>query len=277
MRYFDARVTDNRALGAGYYVLRLGGCESLAGAVPGQFVMVRGDWERDPLLPRAFSLLAVDPAGNAEILSKTVGRGTALLERAVPGTPISVLGPLGRAFPEPSREHFDLLVAGGVGLPPLFMQAARAARQGLVSQCEMLYGGRSAHDLVLLSEMRALDAPLHLTTEDGSVGLRGRVTLALEARIQQHRAAGRSLRLMSCGPNAMLWAVGRIAREHGIECFLSLEEHMACGIGVCLGCAVPARSRPFRYVCKDGPVFLASDVLDVSAEGDVKPAPGCVR
>jgi dihydroorotate dehydrogenase electron transfer subunit len=61
----------------------------------------------------------------------------------------------------------------------------------------------------------------------------------------------------------MLWAVGRIARERGIECFLSLEEQMACGIGVCLGCAVPARSRPFRYVCKDGPVFNAADVLDV--------------
>jgi dihydroorotate dehydrogenase electron transfer subunit len=160
-----------------------------------------------------------------------------------------------------------------VGLPPLFMQAEHAARQGLVSHCEMLYGGRGSRDLVLLREMRELGLPLHLTTEDGSVGLHGRVTAALEARIEQLRTSGerRALRIMSCGPNAMLWAVGRIARERGIDCYLSLEEQMACGIGVCLGCAIPARSRPFRYVCKDGPVFPAADVLDVST--DDKPAP----
>ena len=70
---------------------------------------------------------------------------------------------------------------------------------------------------------------------------------------------------MGCGPNAMLWAVARIARERDIPCFISLEEQMACGIGVCLGCAIPARSRPFRYVCSNGPVFDAADVLDVEA------------
>src|SRR5215831_106697 len=109
MRYFDARITENRSLGAGYYVLRLAGCEPLGGARPGQFVMLRGDWERDPLLPRAFSLLSVDPTGGtAEVLAKTVGRGTALLERARPGETISVLGPLGTSFPAPSPEHIDL-------------------------------------------------------------------------------------------------------------------------------------------------------------------------
>jgi dihydroorotate dehydrogenase electron transfer subunit len=268
MRYFEARIIENRSLGGGYFVLRLGGCDSLVGSRPGQFVMVRGDWGRDPLLPRAFSLLSVSADGRAEILAKTVGQGTALLERSVPGALISVLGPLGTSFPAPVADTIDLLVAGGVGLPPLYMQAEHAARQGSADRCEMLYGGRTTRDLVLLSEMRAFGVPLHLATEDGSLGRRGRVTVTLEARIDHLRAAqpGRKLRIMSCGPNAMLWAVGRIARQNGIEGYLSLEEQMACGIGVCLGCAVPARSRPFRYVCKDGPVFLASDVLDVEAE-----------
>jgi len=72
---------------------------------------------------------------------------------------------------------------------------------------------------------------------------------------------------------AMLWAVGRIARARGIPCFISLEEQMACGIGVCLGCAIPARSRPFRYVCSNGPVFDASDVLDV---GTAPPPEACL-
>jgi dihydroorotate dehydrogenase electron transfer subunit len=268
MRYFEAPIVENLTLGGGYFVLRMSGCESLAGSRPGQFVMVRGDWGRDPLLPRAFSLLSAGPDGRAEILAKTVGQGTALLERAVPGEVLSVLGPLGTSFPAPSPETTDLLVAGGVGLPPLFMQAQHAARLQLAAHSEMLYGGRGTPDLVLLAEMRAFGMPLHLATEDGTVGLHGRVTIALESRIEQLRAVGpgRKLRIMSCGPNAMLWAVGRIARARDIECYLSLEENMGCGIGVCLGCAVPARSRPFRYVCKDGPVFLASDVLDVGTE-----------
>jgi dihydroorotate dehydrogenase electron transfer subunit len=281
MRYFEAEILENRSLGGGYFVIELEGCASLGEARPGQFVMLRGDWERDPLLPRAFSLLSVDPvAGTAEVLAKTVGRGTALLERARAGEKIAVLGPLGTSFPTPSPEHVDLLVAGGVGLPPMFMQGAWASQAGLVARSEMLYGGRGSADLVLLSEMKALGLDLHLTTEDGSAGLKGLVTAALEARLDHHR--GQSVRIMGCGPNAMLWAIGRIARDRGIPCFISLEEQMACGIGVCLGCAIPARSRPFRYVCSNGPVFDAADVLDV--EPQAPPAagprasspPGCV-
>jgi dihydroorotate dehydrogenase electron transfer subunit len=264
MRYFDARLAENRSLGGGYFVLRLDGCESLADAKPGQFVMIRGgDWERDPLLPRAFSLMAVGPGGTADILAKTVGRGTAMLERALPGAKIAVLGPLGTAFPEPERDRVDLLVAGGVGMPPMYMQAAWAARRGLAAQSEVLYGGRGRADLVLLDDLRAMGVGLHLTTEDGSVGEKGLVTRALEARLDVHR--GRAVRVMGCGPNGMLWAIARIAKARELPCFISLEEQMACGIGVCLGCAIPARSRPFRYVCSNGPVFDATDVLDVKA------------
>jgi dihydroorotate dehydrogenase electron transfer subunit len=261
MRYFEARLAENRSLGGGYFVLRLSGCELLAEAKPGQFVMIRGDWERDPLLPRAFSLMGVGPGGTADVLAKTVGRGTAMLERALPGAPINVLGPLGTAFPEPQADRVDLLVAGGVGMPPLYMQAAWAARRGLAAHSEVLYGGRGAADLVLLDDFRGMGVGLHLTTEDGSVGTKGLVTAALEARLDAHR--GRAVRVMGCGPNGMLWAVGRIAKAREVPCFISLEEQMACGIGVCLGCAIPARSRPYRYVCSNGPVFDAADVLDV--------------
>jgi dihydroorotate dehydrogenase electron transfer subunit len=273
MRYFDARIAENRALGGGYFVLELAGCESLAGANPGQFVMIRGDWERDPLLPRAFSLMSVGPRGRADVLAKTVGRGTALLERSLPGARLGVLGPLGNGFPAPQPGTVDLLVAGGVGLPPLYMQAELAAQRQLVKQCELLYGGRGAKDLVLLSEMQAMGLELYLTTEDGSVGGKGLVTPALEARLEHHR--GQALRVLSCGPNAMLWAVAGIAKARGIPCFISLEEQMACGIGVCLGCAVHARSRPFRYVCSSGPVFDAADVLDVPEGSPPAPEPAC--
>ena len=263
MRYFDARIIENRTLGNGYFVLRLGGCESLAASRPGQFMMLRGDWGRDPLLPRPMSLLSVAPEGRADLLARAVGRGTRLLERASPGTRLSILGPLGNGFPDPQPATLDLLVAGGVGMPPMFMQAEHAARRGMIDLCEMIYGGRTSRDLVLLGDMRNLGLTTHLSTEDGSVGRRGRVTASLEARIEHHRASSpdQRLRVMACGPREMLWAVARIAEPHGIECYLSLEEQMACGIGVCLGCAIPARQRPFRYTCSDGPVFLASDLV----------------
>ena len=263
MRYFDARVIENRSLGGGYFVLRLGGCEPLAGSRPGQFIMLRGDWGRDPLLPRPLSLLSVAHEGRADLLAKVVGKGTALMERSPPGSRVSVLGPLGNSFPAPSADVTDLLVAGGVGLPPLFMQAESAAHLGLANGSEMLYGGRTSRDLVLMGEIRGFGIALRLATEDGSLGRRGRVTDELEARLDRGRAAASAqpLRIMACGPRQMLWAVGRIAQSHGIDCYLSLEEQMACGIGVCLGCAVAAQTRPYRYVCKDGPVFPASEVM----------------
>jgi dihydroorotate dehydrogenase electron transfer subunit len=239
--------------------------------------MLRGDWGRDPLLPRPLSLLSVAHDGRADLLAKVVGKGTALMERSPPGSRVSVLGPLGNSFPVPSSEVTDLLVAGGVGLPPLFMQAESAARLGLASTSEMLYGGRTSRDLVLLGELRALGIPLRLATEDGSLGRRGRVTDELEARLEMWcgAASGRRLRIMACGPRAMLWSVGRIAQSCDVECYLSMEEQMACGIGVCLGCAVAARTRPYRYVCKDGPVFPASEVM-AHAES-TRPSEGGLR
>jgi len=227
--------------------------------------MIRGNWERDPLLPRAFSLMAVGPGGTADVLAKTVGRGTAMLERSLPGAHLNVLGPLGTAFPEPQADRVDLLVAGGVGMPPMYMQAAWAARRGVAAQSEVIYGGRGKADLVLLDDFRAMGVGLHLTTEDGTAGGKGLVTAALERRLDAVSHLGRAVRVMGCGPNGMLWAIARMAKARDVPCFISLEEQMACGIGVCLGCAIPARSRPFRYVCSNGPVFEASDVLDVKA------------
>src|SRR4029077_18942487 len=162
---------------------------------------------------------------------------------------------------------------GGVGLPPLYMQGELAAAQKVVARSELLYGGRGAQGRVRMQEMETMGLAMHLTTEDGTVGTKGLVTRVLEARLDAHR--GKRVRVMGCGPNAMLWAAARIAREREVPCFISLEENMACGIGVCLGCAIPARSRPYRYVCSNGPVFDAADVLDVKPSGPPPAPPEC--
>jgi dihydroorotate dehydrogenase electron transfer subunit len=258
VRYFEATIRGREDLAPDYFLLRLDGCEPLAGARPGQFVMVRGEWGRDPLLPRAFSLLDVTPPGQAAVLIKAVGRATRLLQHAASGARLQVLGPLGTAFPVPDPARTDFLIAGGCGVPPLHWQAMQAVRAGCGERLEFFLGGRSVGDLPLLASLQALGVRLHLTTADGSQGRRGLVTEALRARLEDDVPSG--VTLMSCGPNAMLETVAGMAKARGLCCYVSLESQMACGLGACLGCAVPARSRPFAYVCQDGPVFDAREV-----------------
>src|SRR5437660_671684 len=176
----SAPLVENRPLGRGSFVLRLGDCQALLGAKPGQFVMLRGEWGRDPLLPRAFSILRTHSDGICEILVKAVGRGTRLLQDVTLGTRLSVLGPLGSAF-APAENSGDYLVAGGVGLAPLLWFAERYKRP---LPHHLIYGARSAADLVLLDEIRAAGCQVTLTTEDGSAPdgwevRKGRVTDAL--------------------------------------------------------------------------------------------------
>src|SRR5262249_2753461 len=142
--YLTACVVENRSLGRGNFVLRLSlpdGGKALEAAQPGQFVMVRGEWGRDPLLPRAFSILRLSDGG-CDLLVKAIGRGTRLMQLAGDGAPMTVLGPLGRAFPAPEPRYTDLMVAGGVGLAPLLWQAEVAARSAHGSRApamEMFY------------------------------------------------------------------------------------------------------------------------------------------
>ena len=261
---FSAPLVENRVLGHGggrtSFVLRLGSCEPLRGARPGQFVMVRGEWGRDPLLPRAFSILRMLDDGSCELLLKAVGRGTRLMEETRVGATMSVLGPLGKPFPAPERGRTDLLVAGGVGLAPLLWHAEVARAAGLTT--ELFYGGRTAEDLVLLDEIERAGCTVHLTTEDGSKGMKGRVTAALEARLQIGKL-GPNPHVLTCGPNPMMRAVVELAHKAKLPSLVSVEGEMACGIGACLGCAVPLTdgSKPFGYACTDGPVFDASRIV----------------
>lgn len=269
MDYVVVPLADRIVLGPGTFLLVFEGCSFLDGTRPGQFVMLRARaWGSDPLLPRAFSLLDVRTGGprgtGADILIKATGKASRQLEHALPGAEFSLLGPLGTAFPEPSPDRVNWLVAGGVGLAPLYMHARRAQELGLAGQVTLFYGGRSAADLVLLNRIAATGCELVLATEDGSRGARGRVTDALDRALSSRPDAPPTL--MACGPDPMLVAVSRVARRHRAPCYLSLEGEMACGVGVCLACAVPCRGRPFRYTCVDGPVLSLDELAGPYAE-----------
>jgi dihydroorotate dehydrogenase electron transfer subunit len=260
---FRVSVVRNTALTGGYFQLDLEAGETTPfGSVkPGQFLMLRGDWGRDLINGRAFSLLNVEDDRHFSVLAKVFGRGTALLAETDPGSELTCTGPLGSHFPEPNADELQLLVAGGVGLPPMHFQARRAVEAGLGGSVALYYGGRGAEDIVLCDEVEKWGVELQIATEDGSRGAKGFVTLPLVARIEKELAAGRKLRILTCGPTPMLKAVRKIALELGVEAHLCLEEQMGCGFGVCLGCAVPVYGElPYKYCCTDGPVFDAREV-----------------
>ena len=210
----------------------------------------------DPLLPRPMAIYRERrrPGGaDVEILYKVVGRGTALLADATPGQRIDVVGPLGRPFGMPAADERAVIVAGGTGIASVYELAVRLAADGDVV---VLLGARSAEDLMAEADFAELDVELRVATEDGSAGTRGLVTRLLEPALD----GGKPARVYACGPTAMMRAVASLAAGRGRPCVVSLENPMACGFGVCLGCAAPRVGGGFSLVCRDGPTFDAATV-----------------
>jgi dihydroorotate dehydrogenase electron transfer subunit len=259
----DAEVTANRPEGGTNHrlVLEVAGWP---GAAPGQFVMLspgaRGDAERfDPLLPRPMAVYRATASGAdrsaLEILYKATGRGTRLLAGARAGERVRVVGPLGASFSLPEPGERALLVGGGTGIASLYELAARARERVPVV---VLLGARSAADLMGRADFESLGVELRVASEDGSAGRRGLVTELLEAALGEP-GAGRDL-VYACGPTAMMRRAAELAAARGRRCIVSLENRMACGFGVCLGCAVPRAQGGFALVCRDGPVLDAASV-----------------
>jgi len=256
----DAEVVENRAEGGENLRLRLL-VPGWPGFLPGQFVMLspgaRTSVERtDPLLPRPMAVFRTHPrAGGAEveILYRRAGRGTRLLAETLPGQALRLVGPLGRAFPAPASGERALLVAGGTGIASVYQLAVSRKDRGPV---EVLLGARTAADLMGEGDFAALGVPLRVATEDGSRGTRGLVTALLESAL----AEGPGARVYTCGPTRMMERVAQLAAAAGRPCVVSLENHMACGFGVCLGCAAPLAGGGYALVCRDGPAFDAGAI-----------------
>jgi dihydroorotate dehydrogenase electron transfer subunit len=195
-------------------------------------------------------------AGGAEVefLYKVVGRGTTLLSLAEPGERVGVVGPLGQGFSLPPSGGKAIMVAGGTGVASVYELAVRACKQAEVT---LLMGARSKADLGNLSDFEALPLNLEIATEDGSRGHRGLVTELMGAAGLDREE---KLTIYACGPTPMMRAVAKLAADRGQRCFVSLENPMACGFGVCLGCAAPRSDGGFSLVCRDGPVFDACEI-----------------
>jgi dihydroorotate dehydrogenase electron transfer subunit len=261
-----APVIANRPLSSDYNVLALAAPAIAAAASPGQFVMLRPGVGADPLLRRPFSVFEIlrgedGAATGLTILSKRIGASTSLLYDARDGQRIDCLGPLGRPFTLVDPPADAWMIAGGVGLAPFATLAQALAARGVAST--LFYGARRAAELFYLDFFRDLGVELVLTTEDGSLGERGRIVAPLDRRLAA-RAPSAAVMLYACGPEGMLAATARTAMKYGRPCEVSVERIMGCGLGGCYSCVVPMRggdgaSHHVRS-CLAGPVLRAEQI-----------------
>lgn len=243
-------IRENIPVSPGYYRIVLEAPFLARVSCPGQFCLLSIP---GVFLRRPFSIYGVRGI-NIEFLYRVVGKGTEALSRCRKGEKLTVFGSLGNGY-DVSRVKkgvTPLLVAGGTGIASLSFLAQKLPTPGI-----LFYGARQKKDLVGIERFKKLKWKISIATEDGSTGFKGFVTDACNEHMKSP-ACGDAV-LYSCGPHPMMEKVAALAKSHGIEGYVSLEEMMACGVGNCQGCAVRINGA-HKMVCKDGPVFDIHDV-----------------
>jgi dihydroorotate dehydrogenase electron transfer subunit len=274
MFHSTARVTEHVKLAERTYRIRLE-CPPIASAIrPGQFVMLRLPQTTDPLLGRPFALYdtALDASGKAiglDVVYLVVGKMTGRLPEVEAGKSLEVWGPLGRPFIDVGSPESVTCVAGGIGQTPFLAYArellgtrgfggeAPRKRTGKVS---LYYGVRDASLAAGIDDFRAAGIEVHMASDDGSIGTKGFVTQLLASRAKTEPVGV----LVGCGPEPMLHALAKMAKEWGVPCQVSLETPMACGVGICFSCVTKVTTADgwdYKRVCMDGPAFDAAKLV----------------
>lgn len=248
-------VLSQECIGTDIYSMWIQTKEIGKDAKPGQFVSLYSK-NGSKILPRPISLCEIDNENSRlRIVYRVTGKSTGTEEFSLlkEGDSIEVMGPLGNGFPiEEAKGKKIFLMGGGIGIPPMVETAKRVDAEVI-----SIAGYRS--ELFLTEELKK-EGALYVATEDGSNGTKGNVMDAIrENQLQADM-------IFACGPTPMLRAIKAYAEEQKIPCWISMEEKMACGIGACLGCVCKSKEKDDhshvhnKRVCKDGPVFLASEV-----------------
>jgi len=227
-------------------------------AIPGQFVSLYSkDGARK--LPRPISLCEIDSEKPAvRLVYRVVGDGTKEMSTLQAGDSIKVLGPLGNGFPLDQGQKV-ILVGGGIGVPPMLETAKALRKAGLSKEQVITVMGYRNQDTFLVDQFEAVST-MYIATDDGSLGTHGTVIDAMK----EHGLTADVI--LSCGPKPMLRGLKEFGLEKNIPVYVSMEERMACGVGACLGCVCQSTEKDHhskvhnKRVCKDGPVFLSTEV-----------------
>jgi dihydroorotate dehydrogenase electron transfer subunit len=254
MKLSTPRILSNRPLCSDFYEMAFSWEPSLAAPLPGQFFTLRISEDSVPLLRRPFAFSAFDAAaGSASMIYQNRGRGTELLTGKRAHDTLNLLGPLGKGFPLPGSDRHPLLVAGGIGLGPVLFLASAIRRQG--RNPGLVFGCRSAALIPALPSLSDL-SPV-ICTDDGSAGFKGTAgdyLSSIEPSVVPKTV------LYACGPMPMLKACRDLALRKGCDCFVSVEQVMACGVGACMGCAIKMAAGGYKRACIEGPVFHSKEI-----------------
>jgi dihydroorotate dehydrogenase electron transfer subunit len=247
------KVVANERLSPQYWRMVFDAPKLAQAVKPGQFVHIRTDEHGlQPFFRRPFSVYRAQKY--VEIFYQTVGPGTRLLSLKQKGDLIDVLGPLGTGFVMPPQDtRLIVMIAGGIGIAPMLIlsDVLKKKKYDLM----LLFGGRDRGHVYPMKEFKDNGVKVHIATDDGSVGTKGKVSVLFD---KIDKAPGPAF-IYACGPNPLLKAVQALAAVKGMAGQAACEETMACGLGACLGCSIET-NRGFKTVCYDGPCFDLAEV-----------------
>jgi len=281
-----AKLIKNIEVAENYYKIVLSCPQVAQKAQPGQFLQIKVNDGDEPLLRRPFSIHRIvqspkskvqSPRGydRIEILYEVLGEATEILSKKKPGEHLDIMGPLGQGFdysaPVLQCCSAPVLVAGGMGVAPLIFLAEKLTElktQNSKFKTIVLIGAKTRNQILCEKELKRLGCEVKIATDDGSRGFKGKVTDLLKKILCNTQYSIHNT-IYACGPRLMLKEISRISQQYNIPAQVSLEEHMACGIGACFGCAVKTRypirntqyGVQYKRVCKEGPVFDSDEIV----------------
>lgn len=250
------KIIANNRISQKYFRLTFASAKIAFFVQPGQFIEIKITDTLDPLLRRPLSVHQAK-GKSFTVLCEIVGKATQILSQKKTGDYLDIIGPLGKGFNYNSPVHqftsSPVLVAGGMGVAPLVFLAEKLKQ----SPATVLIGAKTKKNILCQKEFKKIGCDVRIATDDGSAGFKGRVTDLLK---QILFAANPPATIYACGPKPMLRKLACICKDYKIPAEMSLEAHLSCGFGACLGCAVNTKTG-FQRVCLEGPVFKAEDLI----------------
>jgi len=252
------------------YLMGLSASLIASEAKSGQFIHIKCNTNDNPLLRRPISIHKIDKdKGEIFILFQVKGKGTKILSERETGEYLDVIGPIGNGFKLFSESQKVMIIGGGIGIAPLLAIAEESILKG--KEVKVLIGAANKKMILGEKHFETLGVEICIATEDGSYQYKGLVTDLTEKIISEWLPD----QIFACGPKPKLQKVAQIAENKNINCQVSLEERMGCGIGACLGCVCKIKTKEtddfksnqnqtnytYKRVCVDGPVFNASEVI----------------